>query len=163
MGYGNVAEPFLESVRAHPDKIAVVFDGDETTYGELNARVNRIAHLLADDMGVRPGDRVAYLLPNCPEILEVYYAVQKIGAVAVPLNYKLIAREIGYLVNASGAGTLVFASQFATSVAEASRSFSGTVALVGVDAGRRVRRDAVACFDAPLVSLDRACEAKGSD
>lgn len=163
MGYGNVAEPFLESVRAHPDKIAVVFDGDETTYGELNARVNRIAHLLADDMGVRPGDRVAYLLPNCPEILEVYYAVQKIGAVAVPLNYKLIAREIGYLVNASGAGTLVFASQFATSVAEASRSFSGTVTLVSVDAGRRERRDAVACFDAPLVSLDRACEAKGSD
>ena len=72
---------------------------------------------------------MAYLLPNCPELLELYYAVQKIGAVVVPLNYKLIPREVAYLVNASGAEVLVFASQFAASVAEAAQSCTSDVAL----------------------------------
>ncbi|MFR1637701.1 MAG: AMP-binding protein [Eggerthellaceae bacterium] len=115
---------------AHPDKTAVVFDGREITYRAMNDRINQMAGVLTCDLGVRPGDRVAYLLPNCPELLELYYAVQKIGAVAVPLNYKLIPREVAYLVNASGAEVLVFASQFAASVAEAAQSFTSDVALV---------------------------------
>lgn len=130
MAQYNVAEPFLASVRAHPDKTAVVFDGREITYRAMNDRINQMAGVLTCDLGVRPGDRVAYLLPNCPELLELYYAVQKIGAVAVPLNYKLIPREVAYLVNASGAEVLVFASQFAASVAEAAQSFTSDVALV---------------------------------
>lgn len=129
MAQYNVVEPFLESVRAHPGKTVVVFNGCEITYGALNDRINQMVGVLTRGMGVRPGDRVAYLLPNCPEILEVYYAIQKIGAVAVPLNFKLIPREVSYLVNASGASVLVFAAQFATAVMEAATSFTGTVAL----------------------------------
>lgn len=129
MAQYNVVEPFLESVRAHPGKTAVVFNGCEITYGALNDRINQMVGVLTRGMGVRPGDRVAYLLPNCPEILEVYYAIQKIGAVAVPLNFKLIPREVSYLVNASGASVLVFAAQFAAAVMEAAASFTGTVAL----------------------------------
>lgn len=125
MAQYNVAEPFLASVRAHPDKTAVVFDGREITYRAMNDRINQMAGVLTCDLGVRPGDRVAYLLPNCPELLELYYAVQKIGAVVVPLNYKLIPREVAYLVNASGAEVLVFASQFAASVAERSEERRG--------------------------------------
>ena len=94
---------------------------------------------------------MAYLLPNCPELLEVYYAIQKLGAVAVPLNYKLIPREIGYLVNASGAEVLVFAHQFAAAVAEAARAFSADVALVS--AGGEV--------DGAL-ELERACAGHGT-
>lgn len=129
MAQYNVVEPFLESVRAHPGKTAVVFNGCEITYGALNDRINQMVGVLTRGMGVRPGDRVAYLLPNCPEILEVYYAIQKIGAVAVPLNFKLIPREVSYLVNASGASVLVFAAQFAAVVMEAAASFTDTVAL----------------------------------
>lgn len=129
MAQYNVVEPFLESVRAHLGKTAVVFNGCEITYGALNDRINQMVGVLTRGMGVRPGDRVAYLLPNCPEILEVYYAIQKIGAVAVPLNFKLIPREVSYLVNASGASVLVFAAQFAAAVMEAAASFTGTVAL----------------------------------
>lgn len=125
--YDNVAEPFLASVRADPTACAMVYEGKRITYGEMNERVNRFAHLLGDEAGVRPGDRVAYLLPNCPELMEVYYAAQKIGAVTVPLNFKLIAREVGFLVNASGADTLVFAVQFADLVAEAARDFERPV------------------------------------
>lgn len=151
MAQCNVAEPFLASVQAHPDKTAVVFDGREITYGAMNDRINQMVGMLAGDLGVRPGDRVAYLLPNCPELLEVYYAIQKLGAVAVPLNYKLIPREIGYLVNASGAEVLVFAHQFAAAVAEAARAFSADVALVS--AGGEV--------DGAL-ELERACAGHGT-
>ena len=135
MAQYNVAEPFLASVRAHPDKTAVVFDGREITYRAMNDRINQMAGVLTCDLGVRPGDRVAYLLPNCPELLELYYAVQKIGAVVVPLNYKLIPREVAYLTNASGARVLVFAHQFAASVAEAAQSFTSDVALASAGGG----------------------------
>ena len=151
MAQYNVAEPFLASVRAHPDKTAVVFDGREITYRAMNDRINQMAGVLTCDLGVRPGDRVAYLLPNCPELLELYYAVQKIGAVVVPLNYKLIPREVAYLVNASGAEVLVFASQFAASVAEAAQSFTSDVAL------------ASAGGDVPgALDLERACAGSGT-
>ncbi len=66
MAQYNVAEPFLASVRAHPDKPAVVFDGREITYRAMNDRINQMAGVLTCDFGVRPGDRVAYLLPTAP-------------------------------------------------------------------------------------------------
>lgn len=125
--YDNVAQPFLACVRANPDACAMVFEGERISYGQMNERVNRFAHLLREEAAVAPGDRVAYLLPNCPELMEVYYAAQKIGAVTVPLNFKLIAREVGFLVNASGAETLVFAAQFADLVAEAALDFEHPV------------------------------------
>ena len=151
MAQYNVAEPFLASVRAHPDKTAVVFDGREITYRAMNDRINQMAGVLSCDLGVRPGDRVAYLLPNCPELLELYYAVQKIGAVVVPLNYKLIPREVAYLTNASGARVLVFASQFAASVAEAAQSFASDVALAS--AGGEV---------SGALDLERACAGRST-
>lgn len=130
MVYANVAEPFIESVRRHPDKLAVVHGETTSTYREMNDRINQTARLLTEDLGVMPGDRVAYLLPNGAEILEIYYAVQKIGAVAVPLNFKLIAREIAYLVAASASSVLLFAAQFADKVLEASLSLADEVRLV---------------------------------
>lgn len=130
MIYANVAEPFIESARRCPEKPAVVHGNVTYTYREMNDRVNRTARLLVEDLGVMPGDRVAYLLPNSVEILEIYYAIQKIGAVAVPLNFKLIAREIEYLIAASGTSVLFFASQFSGKVLEASSSLSGRVRLV---------------------------------
>lgn len=131
--YDNVAEPFLASVSADPAACAMIFDGTRISYGAMNEQVNRFAHWLIDEAGVRPGDRVAYLLPNCPVLMEVYYAVQKIGAVTVPLNFKLIGREIGYLVNASGARVLVAAEQFAPLVKEAEGEFDHEVRLFFTD------------------------------
>lgn len=118
MAYANVAEPFMASVHAYPHKTAVIFKGVELSYAQMNEYVNQVAHVMLDDLGVKPGDRVAYLLPNCIEILVIYYAIQKIGAVAVPLNFKLIAREVDYLVEASGSKVLFFADQLSEKVVE---------------------------------------------
>lgn len=87
------------------------------TFRELNGRANRIANALLD-RGVRPGDRVATLLRNGIEFVECYYAAAKIGAVMVPVNWRLVAPEIGYILGDSGARALVFDSDFDVTVAE---------------------------------------------
>lgn len=145
--YDNVALPLIASARACPERTAVVFEDVSTTYRQLNERANAFAHLLLN-FGVTPGDRVAYLLPNCPALVELYYGAQKIGAVTVPLNFKLIAREVGYLVNASGASVLVFAAQFATAVAEAAAELDHEVALFSVGGAVEGARDADALLTA---------------
>lgn len=110
--YANMAEPFLAAAAADPSRAALVFGDVEIDYAAARDTVFRLAHVLREE-GVRHGDRVAYLLPNCPEIVELFYAVQLIGAVAVPLNVRSNAREVACLLGASGAGTLVFAAMFA--------------------------------------------------
>ncbi len=81
------------------------------TFAQLNARANRVANgLLAQ--GIRPGDRVATLLKNSIEFVETYFAVAKIGAVMVPVNWRLVAGEIAYILQDSGAIALVYDSDF---------------------------------------------------
>ncbi|NND69461.1 MAG: long-chain fatty acid--CoA ligase [Halioglobus sp.] len=84
-------------------------------FGELNTRCNHIANgLLA--AGVKPGDRVAALLKNSIEFIETYFAVAKIGAVMVPVNWRLVAAEIAYILQDCGAHALVYDSDFDATV-----------------------------------------------
>ncbi len=118
MFYQNVSEAFLLSVRRFPEKTALVFGDERYTYEQANNRINRIANALLA-RGVCAGDKVAFLLPNCCEIVLLYYAIQKIGAVAVPLNFRLIAREIALLVKNSDSSVLFFDAAFADKVLDA--------------------------------------------
>ena len=81
------------------------------TFAELNERANRVASVLLDE-GVKPGDRVATLLKNGIEFVETYFAIAKLGAVMVPVNWRLVAPEIRYILNDSGATALVFDADF---------------------------------------------------
>jgi fatty-acyl-CoA synthase len=78
------------------------------TYGEHHERVTRLSGALARELGVEPGDRVATLLPNVPEMLELHYAVPGAGGVLVPLNTRLAAADYAYILGHSGA-TVAFA------------------------------------------------------
>jgi len=73
------------SAYVFPDKVAVVHGERRTTYREFDERVNRLASALAD-AGVEPGDRVAFLAPNIPAMLEAHYGVPAAGAVLVAIN-----------------------------------------------------------------------------
>lgn len=115
MFYQNVSEAFLLSVRRFPDKTALVFGAERYTYEQANNRINRIANALLA-RGIKAGDKVAFLFPNCCEIVLLYYAIQKIGAVAVPLNFRLIAREIALLLKNSDSSFLFFDAAFADKV-----------------------------------------------
>ncbi len=88
--------------RLYANREAVV-DGDlRLTYGQFLDRCDRWSSAL-QAMGVRQGDRVAYIAPNTHAHLEGYYAVPQIGAVLVPINYRLQASEFAYILNHCGA------------------------------------------------------------
>ncbi len=91
--------------------------GRRFTYREMNERTNRIANALTE-RGVGFGERVGVLLMNGIEFLETFFACGKIGAVCVPLNWRLVADELEFIVNDSGASTLVFGSEFAPVAAD---------------------------------------------
>ena len=81
--------------------------GVRLTFGELNLRCNRVANALIK-LGVKPGDRVALALMNSAEFLEAYFAIAKIGAVLVPLNWRLVADELQFILKDSGSNILIF-------------------------------------------------------
>ena len=85
---------------------ALVFEGQRLTWRGLNARINRAAHALLG-LGLRKGDKVALLLPNSIELVELYWAIAKTGLVAVPLSPLLRGRGLISLLNDSDSVALV--------------------------------------------------------
>jgi fatty-acyl-CoA synthase len=90
-----------------PHRIALIHDGVPCTYAELSERVDRAARSLAA-AGVRRGDRVAYLGPNHPAFLETLFGAGALGAAFVPLNTRLAAPELAYILADSTAAVLVW-------------------------------------------------------
>jgi fatty-acyl-CoA synthase len=91
-----------------PDRVAVVHGDDKLTYRQLHERATRMAHVLAG-LGVTGGDRVAYLGPNEPAFLETLFGTGLVGGIFVPLNTRLAAPELAYILADSGASVLVHA------------------------------------------------------
>ncbi len=98
---------FLErSASVYPGRTAIVYNRVVTTYADMAAAATRLANALATS-GVRPGDRVAYLCPNIPEMLIAHFGVPLAQAVLVAINTRLAPDEIAYILNHSGATRLV--------------------------------------------------------
>ncbi|MDQ4084628.1 MAG: long-chain fatty acid--CoA ligase [Actinomycetota bacterium] len=91
----NLAMLLEDSARNVPDREAVVFGETRLPYKTVNAAANQVANLLVS-RGIRPGDKVALTCPNVPYFPIIYYGILKAGAVVVPLNVLLKAREIAY-------------------------------------------------------------------
>ena len=87
------------------------------TFTELNERSNRIGNAFRD-AGVGKEERVALLLMNSAEFMEAYFGLGKIGAVVVPLNWRLVADELEFILKDSGATRLIFSEEFIDTVAE---------------------------------------------
>ncbi len=102
-----------------PDHLAVVApDGTELTAGELLGRANQLVHALRG-FGLAPGDRVATVLPNCPEAIEIYLACLQAGLYLVPINHHLVASEIAYILKDSGARVFVGHERFSDACVDA--------------------------------------------
>jgi acyl-CoA synthetase (AMP-forming)/AMP-acid ligase II len=87
------------------------------TFKKLNERCNQLANAFAE-AGVEKGERVGLLLMNSSEFMESYYALAKIGAVVVPLNWRLVADELEFILKDSGTSRLIFDNEFVDTVAE---------------------------------------------
>ena len=87
--------------RLYPDREAVVDEDLRLTYSEFGKRCDRWSAAL-QQLGVSKGDRVAYIAPNTHALLKSFYAIPQIGAVLVPINYRLIADDFAYIIEHSG-------------------------------------------------------------
>lgn len=99
----------------HPEKTAVHYLDRTVTYKELNNRVNRLANRFLS-LGYRPNDKISILLQNCIEYLEIVFALAKIGAISVPINFRLVDEEIKYIVNDSESKGLILEKEFIENV-----------------------------------------------
>ena len=101
-----IDEMLRNTSRNYPENTALVFGGNSISYQELDNLVDRFASGLFN-IGIKEGDRVALLLPNCPQMVIAFYSIFRIGAVAVPANPMYQEREIAYQIENSGARTLI--------------------------------------------------------
>lgn len=102
----------IRSARVFPEKTAVVYRDTRYTYRQFAQRVNRLASAL-QRLGLRQGDRVAFLCPNIPPMLEAHYGVPLAGGILVAINIRLSSAEIAYILDHSGAKILCVDSEFA--------------------------------------------------
>jgi len=94
------------------DKVAVVYKDKRYTYQEFYNRVNRLADALKK-AGIGKGDKVAFMCPNTPPLLEAHYAVPMIGAALVSINIRLSSREVIYIINHSDSKAIFVDNEFA--------------------------------------------------
>ncbi|MFD0853630.1 AMP-binding protein, partial [Actinomadura adrarensis] len=104
--------------------VALRYEGRDITYGEVYERSTRLAHALRG-LGVEPGTRVAYLGHNNPAFVESLFATHMLGAIFVPLNFRLAAPEIEYMLGQSGTRVLIHAPECDRAVSGL-ESYSGT-------------------------------------
>jgi len=98
----NLAASLARNAADNPDRVAIHLGDQTTSYGELDDQSARVAGLLAA-RGIAPGTPIGIMLPNVPEFASVYYGILRTGAVVVPMNPLLKAREIAYYLGDSGA------------------------------------------------------------
>ncbi|MGW1944898.1 acyl-CoA synthetase [Streptomyces sp. NPDC001940] len=128
--------------RKSPDRLALVHGVTRRTYAQLHDRTTRLAHHLRS-LGVRPGDRVAFLGPNHPAFLETLFASGQLGAVFLPLNTRLAQPELRHCLTDSGASVLVYSPSY-----EAFAASSGVRQTVSVD--ENLEEALARSSDAPL-------------
>jgi len=102
--------------RRTPERCALKYRGEDISYASLDARIRKVAGWLAS-RGIGPGDVVAVLMKNSAAFLELVFATSHIGAVFLPINFRLSAGEVGYIVGNSGARILIADEELAASAA----------------------------------------------
>jgi malonyl-CoA/methylmalonyl-CoA synthetase len=111
----NLTHLFDFSLIGRRDTVALEFAGSEFTFGEIDARSNRLAHLLAH-RGLHTGDRLCVYLANCLEMIDLYLACVKLGVIFVPINILYRDRERSHILHDADPAAVVAAEDFASPV-----------------------------------------------
>jgi long-chain acyl-CoA synthetase len=114
----HLGELVASAAARMPDKTAIIFRDQPTTFGELNQRVNQVSNGLLT-LGIKKGDRVGLYLHNLPLFMEAYYGLQQIGATVVPLNPLYKPAELTYILNDCQAKAVITVGMFYPGIAAA--------------------------------------------
>ncbi len=159
---GDISRWVSHRAEWSPAKVAVHFRGRDITYAGLEDRVGRAVAALHDVIEVRPGDRVAYLGLNSPELLELLFACGRLGAILVPLNWRLTTAEHAVLLADSEPVAILVEPEFQEAI---DRALPGLPALRPLASGGRP--PAASCDRwtdyAHLCAAARPCSEGGAD
>ncbi|MGJ9457769.1 long-chain-fatty-acid--CoA ligase [Oceanobacillus sp. CF4.6] len=111
------------AVKYYPEKTAVIDGEKEFTYKEFGNRADRLSAALTE-AGIQEGDHVAVMLPNTHYMLECFYGICQLGAVMVPLNYRLTAKDLEYIIHHSDAKMLIIDEEFSKPIEEIQEQLS---------------------------------------
>jgi len=107
----NIAGWVKHWCERHPNKVAILYEGEKITYLDLHRRASRTSCWL-QSLGIEKGDRVAAMLDNSPEFIDLYLACSETGAIFVPINTRLSGGELSFILENSGPKLFVFGSRF---------------------------------------------------
>lgn len=167
MGQMIFSDPLKLNSLRYGEKEAVSFKDKRFTYRSLNERINRLAHAM-QDMGIRKGDKVAFMLLNCNELIEIMYACSKIGAVFIPINARFVGREVAHVLNNSRSSILFFDHRFGDVVAGAMDQYKTVKHFISVGGTHTIAESEYEAFiqdkasieptpDEPLRETDTIC------
>jgi len=108
----NLGQQLKINAKKYPETVALEDKDRRFTYPETNCRVNRLSHSLLS-LGLSQGDKVAVFMENSIEIVEIFLATAKTGLIIVPINFRLVAREVEYIVDNSDAKAFFVDTEFA--------------------------------------------------
>jgi fatty-acyl-CoA synthase/long-chain acyl-CoA synthetase len=143
----TMSDQLARHARKTPDAVALRFEGSGRSYAELDERVTRLARALRE-RGVSGGDRVAVLALNGMEAWESYLAGVRLGAIVVPVNFRLVADEVAYVLADSGATALIVDAALAPVAAKARKQAPDVAAVLVI--GEEFEAALAAAGDEPL-------------
>jgi len=106
------------NARRIPEKIAIIFGEETYSYKQFNNEVNKLAHGFLNQ-GVEKGDKIAFMMKNSAKFMIVFYAIMKVGAIAVPVNFRLTINEVSYILGNCDASVVLFDGDYASLIQEA--------------------------------------------
>jgi len=127
----NLPVTIYESCRKYSQSPCVVEGEDHLTYGQVEERANRLARALVQ-LGVKAGDRVGIFQINCFQFVEMFYAIAKVGAIFVSLNFRLRGQEISYILNNAEAKVLILGDRYADLIQSIRNRLPGVKNYVGI-------------------------------
>lgn len=120
----GVHDVFEETVSTNRNKVAIIFEGKEWTFQDLDQLSNRIGHYLRI-AGFHPGDTIAIFMQNCPQYVALYLGMSKIGVVASLINHNLRSDSLVHCVKAACTTGLIFETRLGVAVEEVQESLNG--------------------------------------
>jgi acyl-CoA synthetase (AMP-forming)/AMP-acid ligase II len=125
----NIGDLLILNAGRYPDCTALVHKTERFSYRELNQQVNRMAHHLLS-LGIQKGDRVGFMFFNSVQIVQIFFATQKIGALAVPVNFRLIPKEVKFILDHSRCKAFAYGEACSSQVDPVKKEFSTVEQLI---------------------------------
>jgi acyl-CoA synthetase (AMP-forming)/AMP-acid ligase II len=129
-----IGDMLRRDAKLFSQKVGLIDSGESFTYSQLNNRANRLAHALSG-LGMKRGDRIAFMGNNCHQFVEYYFALAKSGFVSIPVNARFSSDEASYIINHSESIALIYTKELEATVAKMRKTTPGLRKVISTGQG----------------------------